>query len=387
MLKHRVTVSACTDYNQQRVDEALETALQPLGGMSRFVQPGQRVLVKCNLLMKRRPEAATTTHPALVAAVVKQIQSAGGIPVVGDSPGGPFIRGLLEGIYDTCGLTAVAEETGCELNYDTGEVEMHYTESRIVQSVPLIKAAAEADVIINVPKLKTHGITLLSAGVKNLYGLIPGLTKIEYHLRMPDHQDFSAFLVELCRMVKPALTITDAIVGMEGAGPSGGEPIEVGAIIASGNPFAHDVIAALIAGVNPQRVTTIAAAKRLGIHSGRPEDVEIVGDLEQVRKSFRVPELIPRVDFLSWYMPRRLADYIIKRVSPRPVFLPDACVKCGICVRSCPPQALSLSGKMPVLNLDKCIRCFCCHEMCPPKAIKIHRPRLARWLFGKGEHR
>ncbi len=386
-MKQRVTVTACTSYQQDKVDRAVSEALEPLGGMAAFVSPGQKVLLKCNLLMKRRPETATTTHPAVIAAVVKQVQAAGGTALLGDSPGGPFTKGLLEGIYDTCGLTAVAKQTGCELNFDTEAVEQRYTGSSIIQSLPIIRAATEADVIINLPKLKTHGITLLSAGVKNLFGLIPGLTKIEYHMRMPDHQDFSAFLVELCRLIQPALTITDAIVGMEGAGPSGGDPVPVGAIIASPSPFAHDIVAALIAGVNPKQVTTIAAAERMGIHNGQPEDVEIVGDIAAVRRRFRLPELMPRVDFLSWYMPRRLADMISKRISPRPVFVSDVCVKCGICVRSCPPGALKLEGKLPELDLDKCIRCFCCHEMCPPKAIKIHRPRLARLLFGKGETR
>lgn len=380
-MDNRVTVANCPDYQAETVDQALEQVLAPLGGMSQFVKPGQRVFIKCNLLMKRRPETATTTHPALVAAVVRQVQQAGGIAILGDSPGGPFNEKALQGVYDLCGLIKVADETGCLLNFDCSSENVHFPDGRFIQRIPLIKAARQADVLINLPKLKTHGITLITAGVKNLFGLIPGLTKIEYHLRMPDHQDFSAFLVELCRLVQPDLTIMDAVVGMEGHGPSGGNPIQVGAIVASSNPFAHDVVAATLAGVEPERVTTIAAAKRLGLHSGRLEDVQLIGSLEGLCREFKTPKLIPRVDFLSWILPRKLADRLVKWVSPRPVFTPEACIGCGVCVNSCPPHALEAKTYPPTINLDKCIRCFCCQELCPVKAIKVQQPSLARLFF------
>lgn len=379
----RVAVAACADYQAEHLDRALAEALAPLGGMGKFVQPGQRVFLKCNLLMKRRPETATTTHPALVAAVVRQVQQAGGIAILGDSPGGPFTPKALQGVYDLCGLTKVAEETGCELNFDCDSTDVHFSDACMAQHVPLIKAAYQADVLINLPKLKTHGITLITAGVKNLFGLIPGMTKIEYHLRLPDHRDFSNFLVDLCQQVQPDLTIMDAVVGMEGHGPSGGNPIQVGAVLASTNPFAHDVVAATLAGVEPEQVTTIAAAKKLGLHSGRLEDVELIGSLAGLCRKFGTPKLMVRVDFLSWVLPKAVADRIARWASPRPVFIPEVCAGCGVCVNSCPPKALQAESCPPQIDLNKCIRCFCCQELCPVKAIQVHQPGVARLFFGR----
>lgn len=381
-MDNRVAVASCQDYRPESVAPALRQTLQGIGGMSRFVQPGQRVFIKCNLVMKRRPEAATTTHPAVVAAVVREVQQAGGIAIIGDSPGGPFTEAALRGVYDTCGLTQVAESTGCLLNFDCSSEEVRFATGKFLQRTPLVKAAWEADVLINLPKLKTHGITLLTAGVKNLFGLVPGMTKIEYHLRLPDHLHFSTFLVELCQLAQPDLTILDAVVGMEGAGPSSGDPIQVGALVASANPFAHDVVAATLAGVEPGEVLTIAAAAELGLHSGRLTDVELVGSLTGLCRQFRTPELMPRVDFLSWVLPRPVADRVVKWASPRPVFVAETCAGCGICVNSCPPKALSGDSYPPRIDLDKCIRCFCCQEFCPAKAIKVHQPRAARLFFG-----
>ncbi len=382
-MDNRVFVAPCPDYQADLLNRAVTEVLAPLGGMGRFVKPGQTVFLKCNLLMKRRPQTATTTHPALVEAVVRQVQQAGGIAVLGDSPGGPFTPKALQGIYDTCGLTAVAERTGCQLNFDCSSVEAHFPDGRTMQHVPLVKAAYEADVLINLPKLKTHGITLITAGVKNLYGMIPGLTKIEYHLRLPDHQHFSSFLVELCHLVQPDLTIMDAVYGMEGHGPSGGNPIAVGAVVASANPFAHDVVAATLAGVKPEQVTTIAAAKLMGLHSGRLQDVQVLGSLDGLCRQFATPQLMVKADFLSQWLPRPLAERITRWASPRPVFIPEICVGCGICVNSCPPQALSDNGYPPEIDLHKCIRCFCCQEMCPAKAIKVRQPPAARLFFGR----
>ncbi|MGI6357965.1 MAG: DUF362 domain-containing protein [Bacillota bacterium] len=382
-MDNRVSVARCPDYQAERLDQAVAEALAPLGGIGRFVKPGQKVFLKCNLLMKRRPETATTTHPALVEAVVRQVQQVGGIAILGDSPGGPFTPKSLQGIYDTCGLTAVAEHTGCQLNFDCSSAKVHFPDGRTMQHVPLIKAAREADVLINLPKLKTHGITLITAAVKNLYGLIPGLTKIEYHLRLPDHQHFSSFLVDLCRLVQPDLTILDAVYGMEGHGPSGGNPIAVGAVAASPNPFALDVVAATLAGVKPERVTTVAAAKQMGLHSGLLQDVQLLGSLDGICRQFATPQLMPRADFLSRWLPRSLAERITRWASPRPVFIPEVCVGCGVCVNSCPPQALSGASYPPQVDLRKCIRCFCCQEMCPAKAIKVQQPPVTRLFFGR----
>jgi len=383
LARERVALWRCPSYEAKQVEAAVEQAVAALGGMPAFVRPGQRVLLKVNLLTRRPPEAAVTTHPALVRAVVREVQKAGGHPVIYDSPGGPFTRKSLEAIYKATGMAEVAAEMGAELNWDLSSVEVPNPPGMLFQGLRLSRAVVGADVVINLPKLKTHGLTRYTGAVKNLFGCIPGLTKAEYHLRLPELPLFSRFLVELAQLVRPALTVMDAVVGMEGEGPSAGRPRRLGLILASPSPFALDRVALALIGLKAEEVETTKIAAE---HELAPplEEIDVLGeDLAAVAvHGFTVPP----PDGTSFRLfGRRLSPNSLKVVArwlkPRPFFDAAKCRRCGVCLRNCPAQALTLAGRRPDVDLTRCIRCFCCQELCPEQAVSIYRPALTRWFF------
>jgi uncharacterized protein (DUF362 family)/Pyruvate/2-oxoacid:ferredoxin oxidoreductase delta subunit len=353
--------------------------------MSAFVQPGQRVLLKVNLLMKKRPEEAVTTHPSVVEAVVRLIQEVGGIPIIGDSPGGQYNHNALQGIYSRTGLLEVAQRTGAELNQDFGQTVRSFPEGWVAKSLTVTNCVAEADVVIVISKLKTHGMMTFTGAVKNLFGVIPGLLKVEYHLKMPDVMNFARLLVDIAQFVKPALCIIDGIVGMEGDGPSAGQPRKIGALLISTDSFALDVAAVDLIGLKPEKVPTIRAARERGLAS-RLEEIDLKGDARSLWRieHFLVPKNNVSINFLDRFpLPGKKArHFVLNRLRPRPVFHHDKCRGCNNCLDNCPPKALVMNKKKrPAVDLDICIRCFCCQELCPCQAVEIYRPWLGRKLF------
>ena len=380
--KPQVTLLKCDRYDYDLVGQTIRKAVDTLGGIQAFVKPGQRVLIKLNLLMKKKPEEAVTTHPAVVEAVVRLVQEVGGIPIIGDSPGGPYNARALKGVYAAAGIDAVAERTGAELNWDFGEVTLPCPAGNVAKSLTVTTCFANADVVISLSKLKTHGMTTMTGSVKVLFGVIPGLKKAEYHLKMPRIDDFANMLVDIVELVKPKLTIMDAIVGMEGDGPSAGTPRQIGVVLASKDSYALDVVAARIIGLKPEDVATIRAARNRGFVA-RLEELELQGDkLDEVTiRDYKVPKDFP-ANFLDGKVPDIVRDFVVNRLRPKPEFVHAKCVGCGVCIEACPPEALTLNeGKRPVVDLSKCIRCFCCQELCPKKAVEIERPWVGRQLF------
>ncbi|MEL1136293.1 DUF362 domain-containing protein [Desulfitobacterium sp. THU1] len=378
----KVVMKYCPEYTSG-VEEFLRVGLQELGGMEAFVKPGQRVFLKVNLLMKKRPDEAVTTHPTVVEAVVRLVQEAGGIPIIGDSPGGPYTVGALQGIYARSGLKDVAERTGAELNFDVGQEVVTHPTGQLVKSLTVTKSVYDADVVISLSKLKTHAMMTFTGAVKNLFGVIPGLLKAEYHFKMPDVKQFAELLVDIATWVKPALSIMDGIVGMEGDGPSAGQPRTVGALLISENPFALDVVATHLIGLKPERVPTIVAARQRGLAS-RLEEVSLVGDPLSLWRveSFKIPKSMS-VNFIDRVpLPQGARKFILNQVRPQPVFNFDQCVGCADCINNCPPKALVFNDKKrPEVDLEACIRCFCCQELCPRQAVEIRKPGLGRRLF------
>ena len=212
-----VSIVRCLDYEPEQVTRAVRQSLDLLGGIGAFVKPGNRVLLKVSLLMRRKPEKATTTHPEIVRALAELVREAGGVPLIGDSPGGYhfYTRATLASVYETCGMTDAADRSGAELNFDTEVIDVRFPEGKVIKLVKTIKPVLDADVIISIPKLKTHMMTVYSGAVKNMFGIIPGSYKAEYHLRFEDTDDFADLLIDLCRS-PPAFTVMDAVVGMEG---------------------------------------------------------------------------------------------------------------------------------------------------------------------------
>lgn len=378
----KVVLKYCPEYTAD-VEGILRQGLHELGGMVAFVKPGQKVLLKVNLLMKKRPEEAVTTHPNVVEAVVHLVQEVGGIPIIGDSPGGPYTVNVLQGIYARTGLKEVAERTGALLNLDIGQTVIAHPEGKIVKRLTVTKSVTDADVVITLSKLKTHGMMTFTGAVKVLFGVIPGLLKAEYHLKMLDVRNFADLLVDIVTWVKPALSIMDGIVGMEGDGPSAGKPRSVGALLLSQDPFALDVVASHLIGLKPEKVPTIMAARERGLPS-RLEEVNWVGD---ARSLWRIQNFVlPKTSSVNFIdrvpLPKSAKSFLMNRVRSRPYFQHELCIGCQDCFNNCPPKALVMNEQnRPVVNLDACIRCFCCQELCPRQAVEIMRPRLGRTLF------
>lgn len=369
-----VTLVPCADYSPEALAAALEKALSDLGGIERFVKKGTRVALKPNLLMSKRPEEAVTTHPAFARALISLIQKAGGTVTVAESPGGPYFKQYLEGVYRACGYKAIADETGCALNTDLTEAEVNNPGAKYLKKLQIIKPLTDADLVINLPKLKTHGQMVYTGAVKNMFGAIAGTTKIEYHMRMAGCDQFADGLIDIFLSVKPELTIMDAVVGMEGAGPSGGKPKKIGLILASTDAFALDTAAAHVIGLKPEQVPVLRQAAARGLAPKSIEEIMFPGlRPDQARvPSFDIPMLdnLEGVSMSEGAIPGFLARFI----KPRPVFRHERCTGCAECVSFCPAKVISMKDKRPYADLSACIRCFCCQELCPSKAVDVRRP-------------
>ncbi|MBR2460653.1 MAG: DUF362 domain-containing protein, partial [Clostridia bacterium] len=241
---------------------------------------GKRVVLKPNLLLRFSPERAATVHPALVQAVGRIFVDAGAEVILAESPGGPYNSMALEGIYSTSGMKRAAEAAGFELNRDFTWRVFKAPEGEKIKEFDVITPIHDADLIINLCKLKSHTMATMTAGVKNLFGVIPGTEKVEFHARFRDMNDFSAAVVDLTSAIAsrtPMLTFCDAIVGMEGNGPSAGEPRKIGCLLASMNPFALDGVCGEIIGVE-DRCPMLREAKRRGFLPESPENYRVIGE-------------------------------------------------------------------------------------------------------------
>jgi uncharacterized protein (DUF362 family)/Pyruvate/2-oxoacid:ferredoxin oxidoreductase delta subunit len=379
-MKPKVSIRAVPDYSRQAVEEGLAGLLDPLGGMEALVRPGQRVLLKPNMLQGKSPDKAVTTHPEVVRAVIRQVQRCGGIVSVGDSPG----VGSPHQVAARCGILAVVEETGAAFAPFQESVPVH-TGSGTFHELEVARDILDADVVINLPKLKTHQMMGLTCGVKNLFGAVVGMRKPRLHLQAgTDKAFFALMLLELAESINPALTIVDAITGMEGDGPGSGEPVHIGALLAGASPLAVDTVAIELVGMSPEAVWTHRLARKKALQGSRPQEVILVGDaLENLRPpSFR-PAKMTDVNF---GLPAFLKNPLRSAISARPVPDMTLCRRCGICVESCPPQAMCIEGDRLQIDYDRCIRCFCCQELCPQGALLTRQGlllRLSHFLSGK----
>ena len=387
MQSNQVYAILCPDYSQ--AEDCLREVVARMGGMEHFVHPGQRVLLKANLLRPAPPETAVCTHPAVVEAVAKLVREAGGTAVITDSPGGALQKeSVLRHLYEKTGMTQAAARSGAELSYDTAIRAVSLPDGHVLRQAEIIAPVADADVVFDLCKLKTHVFMSMTGAVKNLFGVIPGLTKVGFHATHPDQQQFADMLLDLAGYVAPRLCVMDAVLAMEGEGPgASGTPRPVGLLLVSENPLALDVVAAEIIGLPRSSNPLLLAAQRRGLSPSRIEDVELVGPpLEQLRiPDYRFPANVRRelLDILG-PLSRPAARLCKALFSQTPSVDPQRCVGCGICQRSCPGKAISMDAPGGRARIDPkaCIHCYCCHELCPHKAVELHRTILGR-LFSR----
>lgn len=372
-----VFINTSENYRLERIIACIEKIFEDMGGLNKIVKPGMRVAIKPNLLMAKKPNDAATTHPSVVHAVIKLVQKAGGIATIVESPGGPYNIPLLKMVYSKTGVEEVANVTGAELNYDLRVEKIENLNAAYLKSLKILKPLHDADLIINLAKLKTHGYMVYTGAVKNMFGSIAGLEKSEYHLRMSDSHQFANCLIDIYQAVKPRINIIDGVIAMEGEGPSAGIPKHIGVILASSDAFACDYAALKIISVDYKKSPVMKAAEERGLFD--KNQVNISGaDISSIKPdSFDVPALKHNKNTSRFSIGRFLKN----RFRPQPEILNDKCISCGKCVEVCPPKA-AIRGEDKKISIDykKCISCFCCHEFCPEKAIKIRKNTLRRFL-------
>ena len=379
-MAYEVSINKCDSYDDQMVRKAIEASVAPLGGLESVVADADRVLLKLNLLSAKSPEAAVTTHPAIVKATVELVQELGATAVVGDSPGGGSTAASYKTLLEKTGIQEVVDDTGCQLvRFDEAKLEAASQKAKTFKKLTLAKAVTEADVIIGLPKLKTHNLTYYTGAVKLLYGYIPGMFKTEYHLHTArDINTFADLLLDLHEMYPPAITVMDAIVGMEGAGPSNGNPRKIGLVLASKSCTALDYVAVTIAGFDPTSVPTVRLAQERGVGPARLEDIRILG--EQVQPLVMEDFEKTLTTSLS-RAPPFLINGLKRFIAAKPVVDASNCKRCGECFKACPPKAIAFTkARGPGINYSKCIRCYCCQELCPEGAITVSTPLVRRLL-------
>ena len=380
MNKSTVALVKCDTYDDERVYRAVKTGLDLLGGISHFMQAGERIVIKPNMLFGTDPRKCVTTHPSVFKAVGRLLQKAGVSVSYGDSPG----FGKCEWNMKRAGLKQVADELGIRLaDFDDGKVVSH-KEALLNKRFVIANGVLESDGLVSLPKLKTHALTRFTGAIKNQFGCVPGLLKSEYHVKMPDPYDFATMLVDLNTLIRPRLYIMDGVIAMEGNGPRSGKPKKLGVLLFSSDPVALDSIACKIIDLNPAFLPTSKPGEKAGLGTYHYDNIEVVGekigvfvdkDFEVIRK--------PPVSSTSG----RMRTFIKNRVCPRPTIDKIICNNCGICIEMCPvsPKAVNWhigdESKPPTFKYGHCIRCYCCQESCPEGAIAEQNTLLGKVFF------
>lgn len=360
-----VSIVKCRTYDEMEVLKALRRSIDLIGGINSFVKRGDRVLLKPNLLYGKAPEKAVTTHPSIVKGIIQMVREEGGFPFLGDSPG----LGSAIGVSEKSGIKRVADAMDCPIVEFNRPVLPPERKGRIFKNIEIDQTIFEADVIINLPKWKTHAQMLLTLGVKNLFGCVPGPRKALWHLKAgEDHKIFAQMLVDIYHMIQPALTILDGVVGMEGSGPNSGHPISLGLLLASPDPLNLDQIVCDLLGIPRESLLTNQVAFEQGLGM---DGIIVVGErLEDVRiRQFKLPDLW-RID---WNLPGFIKKALKNALSSKPVIEEEVCKLCKQCIEICPPKVLKENEKGLMIDYGKCIRCFCCQEICPEGAITIQQ--------------
>ena len=376
MENYDVAVVRCKTYDVEAVKPALEEAVNAVNGLD-FVMPGMKIIIKPNLVSFKKPDAAATTHPALLEALVEMLLARGADVTIGGSPGGPHSLPLLNRVYTATGMDRV-EKLGAKLNRNMNEKTVDFPEGKVLKNFTYTEYLDEADAIIDFCKLKSHGMLGMSAAVKNLFGTIPGLKKPEVHYKFQNDAEFADMLVDLNEYFKPRLAICDAVVGMEGNGPTAGTPRQIGAIIASKSTYYADVVGAELIGMNIDGLPTLQAAYERGFAPASSKNLRVYGDIRALTvDDFKAPP----VRGLSFMRKGNVLHFISKAaLEHKPTLKKRLCVGCGECARMCPAKAIEMKNKKPHINREKCIRCFCCQEFCPRAAMVAHRPLAAKVL-------
>ena len=368
----RVAVVACPSYDQSQ--GAISSALEFLGASACF--RGKRVLLKVNLMKGADPSLAVNTHPEFVRALVRIVQRQGGKAIIADSSG---ILGLTMEAFRAAGIAAVAADEGAELfNLDACRPVRKVVAGHVLREIWAPGILDSADLLVTVPKLKTHTQTLMTCAVKNQVGILPGGSKCRIHEAAPTPERLAHAILDINQAVPFSLAVVDGILGLAGQGkfvpPA---PTHLGAVIVGTNLVSVDAVCADLIGFRPEEVPTTRLGAERGMGESDLEKIEVVGDdRKTLRVAFRRPGFEPkRWRFVAWPL------YRTRGRSVRPVVMNEKCRQCGDCAAVCPTKAIALVP-YPRVSAD-CIYCFACHERCPTGAMRLQCRRLLRGSFRK----
>jgi uncharacterized protein (DUF362 family)/Pyruvate/2-oxoacid:ferredoxin oxidoreductase delta subunit len=378
--RSKVAVIPCYSYEQDEVDVAVRKGIEAIGGLHKFIGDDEKILFKPNLLTRAEENKAVTTNPAVFEAVIKIFKEDGYKNLAyGDSPGYP---GNIEKTAKICGLSQVAEDHGIPMaDFNSGTV-VEYESGRLIRKYDICNGVLESDAIVDICKMKTHQLETITGAVKNLFGCVHGLSKSAAHAKFPDAQSFAQMLIELNLILKPRLHIMDGVIAMEGNGPASGTPTYMNVLLFSDDPVALDATFCRLVDLDVNTIPTVYYGDKLNLGNKHEQDIEIIlpEDVkfeDLVRNDFDVSRS-KESERLLWRLIKHL-----KLVSKRPVIDKSKCIKCGVCVETCPldEKAVVFPGERkdycPEYDYDLCIKCYCCQEMCPEGAI------TARVGFGK----
>ncbi|MGD9077399.1 MAG: DUF362 domain-containing protein [Desulfobacteraceae bacterium] len=369
-----VSLVQCESYAPETIEAAVRGAVDLLGGIKKFVRPGDQVLLKPNLLSARPPERRITTDPQMVLAVARLVREAGGEPFIGDSPALEPLRRVAV----KTGMAEIANQLGIKLVPFTQPIRVATPEGSLFRKLEIAPEAMDADVVINLPKLKTHSQMLLTLGVKNLFGTVVAQRKAEWHyMAGVDRDTFASLLLDIYLTVKPSLTILDGIWGMEGHGPANGEPRHLKLIAAGVDAVALDVGICHLLGVPLRAFPLYRAAQSRGIGETDLREIHFKGETS---KAFDVQNFqIPSLDSMGVF-PGIFEGFTKRFLVSKPTQEGNSCAGCGECVALCPAEAIQLEAKKIDFDYDRCIRCYCCQEICPNDAIHFRKGMLVRLL-------
>ena len=367
-----VYIDRCETYDIENLIAILRKRFEELGAFEK-IKPGMTVVIKPNLIMKADPNSGIITHPLVTAAVGILVKECGASVLIAESSGGIFTEQSVKAVMKGSGYTEIAEKYGFSIYTECESTQVELPDGVICKTLTVINPYINADFIIDIAKLKSHCMTMLSGATKNLFGTVPGLMKPELHFRYPEKEPFSSMLVDLCEFIRPDLCIIDAVDALEGDGPTGGQKRHVGLLMCSESPYSLDVCAAEIIGMKPMDVLMLREANRRGLCPAGSEDIPVEGaEIKDLVINDYVMPKSKSVDFAGW-VPAFMRPLIKKITTPKPKINTKLCIGCGKCAESCPRHTIKIVDRKAHIDYSQCIKCFCCHEMCPKHVIDVKR--------------
>ena len=376
-MKSKVVLLPCREYDEEKIYMLLKQGLDFLGGVETLIPKDAKILLKPNLLKKAEVEKAVITHPVVVGAFARILRESGYENIVlADSCG----HGTTQAVILGTGMDTYLEKYHIPaVDYSEG-VKTDYPQGVQAKEFILPKELLEQDCVISLSKMKTHALERITGAVKNSYGFVYGFHKAKGHTQYPSADSFARMLIDLNKCVATKLYVMDGIVAMEGNGPGSGDPVSMNVLLMSTDPVALDSVFSRLVYLKPEMVPTNYHGEKMGLGTWKEEEITLLtpdGEISMADavKKYGNPDFnVDRTEVRNNIWTRMAGALNI--FQKKPYIEADKCVRCGICVQSCPVPGKAVDfrkgkDKPPVYDYKKCIRCFCCQEMCPKKAIKV----------------